>query len=123
MMGSGGPSGVARGTMSALLVLLATTLLPVGAGAERPPTTQRLLLSIGVLPQFEQFLDSTSFPAEVYSVELLVPSGRRSSAASGRLVVTTPRRTRGPSCGVIRRPIRPISPRPASRATSGHTTR
>ena len=39
--------------------------------------------------------------------------------ARGSSVVTTPIRTRGPSRGVISRPIRPISPRPASRATSG----
>ena len=41
----------------------------------------------------------------------------------GKFVVTAEMRTRGPSSGVMSRPMRPISPRPASRATSGHSTR
>ena len=38
-------------------------------------------------------------------------------------VVTTANLTLGPSIGVIKSPILPISPKPASRATSGQTTR
>ena len=41
---------------------------------------------------------------------------------TGRFVVTTAIRTRGPSLGVINNPILPISPNPASLATKGQTT-
>jgi hypothetical protein len=62
-----------KGCAAVLAVLALVALPPSVRGAERQP---RVTVGVGVLPQMDQFVGTTSLPAELYRAELLLPTGR-----------------------------------------------
>jgi hypothetical protein len=62
----------AWGAVFGCSLLLVSPPDPVRAESEA-----RLVVDIGVLPQFEQFIGSDPFPTEMFSVEALLPLGAR----------------------------------------------